>query len=202
MFWRRWFGRRARAPIPPSLPPLYERIEPPQPGDRFVALDFETTGLDARTARVIEIGAIRFDPDQTEHTAFCTLVNPGVIVPAVITRITGLTQADIDASEMTPEVAFRTLHRFIGALPVLAYNAPFDVKFLLAEYDRLGLSHAVRFVDVLDLARRNLTLRSYKLAAVAAHLGVSIVPTHRALDDAQTALLVYFALGARPGFTG
>ena len=46
----------------------------------LVVFDIESTGVNARQDRIIELAAIRVDPDGTE-TAKCWLLNPGVPIP-------------------------------------------------------------------------------------------------------------------------
>ncbi|WP_416898648.1 MAG: PolC-type DNA polymerase III [Minwuia sp.] len=181
-----WFGRLFGGHQSPL-----SNVPWPGPGDQFVCIDFETTGLKPSESRVIEIGAIRFNPSKELQTTFQTLVNPGVEVPKKITEITGITTAQIRRHDLPPEHAFEDLYRFIGDLPLIAYNAPFDAKFLSAEWLRLGIRGNNEYQDILALARETLSLRSYKLADVAKHLGVEVEPDHRALSDAHAALLIY-----------
>ena len=56
----------------------------------YVAFDFETTGLSPTKDRIIEIAAIRF-VDGIISDRFVTLVNPDQSIPAMITKITGIT---------------------------------------------------------------------------------------------------------------
>ena len=55
----------------------------------FVALDLETTGLDANRDSIIEIGAVKFQDDEVIDT-FQTFVNPGRNIPEFIQRLTGI----------------------------------------------------------------------------------------------------------------
>ena len=56
----------------------------------LVALDIETTGLDSKTDRIIEIGAIRFT-DKGVESEYETLINPGIKIPPFISQLTGIT---------------------------------------------------------------------------------------------------------------
>ena len=60
----------------------------------YVALDLETTGLDPARDRVIEVGAVAFTPDRTLATLE-RLVDPQRPLPDAISRLTGITQADL-----------------------------------------------------------------------------------------------------------
>ncbi|ANK80281.1 MAG: hypothetical protein TEF_05345 [Rhizobiales bacterium NRL2] len=125
------------------------------------------------------------------HKTFQTLVDPGVDLPRKITQITGITTEQIRAEGSPSEQVFRDLRQFIGDLPLIAYNAAFDAKFLSAEWSRIGIRATNEYHDILEMARTTVSLRSYKLANVAKHLGVDVTADHRALSDAHAALLVY-----------
>ena len=56
----------------------------------FIALDFETTGLDPNMETVIDIGAVRYKNGQ-EIERFSTLVNPGRQISPEISQLTGIT---------------------------------------------------------------------------------------------------------------
>ena len=61
-----------------------------------VVLDTETTGLDARTARVVQIGAVRMHgPKLLSHERFERLVNPGVPIPHETIAVHGIAEADV-----------------------------------------------------------------------------------------------------------
>ena len=79
--------KRAKGPGKPvKRPPL---IVPD-----FVALDVETTGLDFKHDRIIEIGCIKFVSGRPEEE-FSTFINAGVAIPSQITDLTGISEADI-----------------------------------------------------------------------------------------------------------
>lgn len=58
--------------------------------DSFIALDFETTGLQPEVDRVIEVAAILFK-DGEPADRYTTLVSPGIPIPELIEKITGIT---------------------------------------------------------------------------------------------------------------
>ena len=77
------------APCPPHAP-------------SFVVVDTETTGLDPLTDHIIDIGAVRLDEDLAVVDRFTTLVDPGVPVPLFVTRLTGITDADLAGAPDSP----------------------------------------------------------------------------------------------------
>ena len=94
----------------------------------IVALDIETTGLDPRTDRMIEIGAIRFNGNRIEDE-FSTLINPNIQIPSFIQQLTGITNAMIQNSPQLEDI-LPELKDFVGGSPILGHNVSFDMAFL------------------------------------------------------------------------
>ena len=154
----------------------------------WVVLDFETTGLSPESARVIEVAALRYRGHRLED-AFVTLINPGggMQVPSRIEMLTGIgTHMLRDAP--SPERAFPQLMRFLGKDPVVAHNAQFDQKFVMAELLRLSRD-AIRpsFACSIKGARKTHPgLQSYRLGDLASRFGLAADGAlHRAKADAQ-----------------
>ena len=64
-----------------------------------VALDLETTGLDVRRDRVVQVGAIAMlGPKILDRPRLDCLIDPGVPIPETATRIHGLGDADVDGA--------------------------------------------------------------------------------------------------------
>ena len=165
-------------------------------------LDVETTGLEASTNRVIEVGVVlgRGGEILSKHG---WLINPERPIPAESTAIHHITDADVAGQPTFKEIAPELLALLEGALPA-AYNASFDRGFILAEFGRAGLAPAspppalradVDWLDPLPFARAlNPGLR-VTLGEMAARLGISLENAHRATDDSAAALQVLYALG-------
>ena len=63
--------------------------------DQFIALDFETTGLQVKTDRIIEVAAILFENGEPTKR-FTSLVKPGIPIPTLIENITGITNKMVE----------------------------------------------------------------------------------------------------------
>ncbi len=160
-------------------------LRQPVQHSEFVVIDVETTGLKPGPAAITEIGAVRVRNGQLDEE-FHTLVNPGRRVPAVITRLTGITD-DMLRDQPRIDAVFPQLYAFLGSAVLVAHNADFDLSFLNFDVRRLLSTPLLNpSLCTLRLARRLLPgLRSRSLDAVAAHLGVSCADRHRALGDAR-----------------
>ena len=151
----------------------------------FIAFDLETTGLNAQRDRITEIGAIRFSVAAGVIDTFSCFVNPEMPIPTEITRLTGITDADVkDApDELT---ALKQFLDYIGERPLIAHNAHFDVGFLTATASRHGIRFNRVYLDTLALSHALLPdLKKFKLDIVSNRLGLPPFHHHRATDDAM-----------------
>ncbi len=168
----------------------------------FVVVDLETTGTSASKSRITEIGAVRVR-DGRAVDEFTTLVDPGILIPAEVTLLTGITQSMVATAPPIAE-ALPDLLAFLSADPdtvLVAHNAAFDTGFLKAACEREAVEWpAYPVVDTLRLARAVLVrpeVHNHRLGTLAAFFGTPTTPNHRALDDARATVDVLKGLLAR-----
>ena len=149
----------------------------------IIVLDFETTGLDTRNDRIIEIGAVKLaDGHVTEDMS--VLVNPGQLLKPKITEITGITDQMLKDQPPITEV-LPALLDFIGDCPIAAHNADFDYNILQSELRRQGIEKEWTVIDTLTFARKLYPdMKSHRLGMLCKRLGVSLKNAHRAVHDA------------------
>jgi len=154
----------------------------------LVALDIETTGLDAKKDRIIEIGAVRFS-NSGDQEEFSTLVNPGVKIPRFITELTGISDAMVHGEKIPfIEEAIDQLSSFVGDAPVIGHNVKFDLSFLRAA----GALKKNQSIDTYEMAAVVLPSEGrYNLRALGQVLEVPQEATHRALDDTKVTRVIY-----------
>lgn len=149
----------------------------------FIAFDLETTGIQPKTDAVIEIGAVRFRGAVPAET-FCTLINPGRPIPPEASAVNGITD-EMVAGRPGIETVLTELAEFCSDLPLVAHNAPFDFKFLLAAVEK-HRSRAPKGVvlDSCALARIVFPgMFNYKLGTLVRHFGFPNGTFHRAEED-------------------
>ncbi|MGI2095498.1 exonuclease domain-containing protein [Shewanella glacialipiscicola] len=157
---------------------------------QFIALDVETTGLNAGEDKIIEVAAIKFNLLSNDHPVFEALLNPHVKVSRQITSITGITNEMLTDQETFADIA-QDLKAFMGDLPIVAYNAKFDKGFLQAEFANADITLNNHFHCAMNLAKLAFSLTNYKLATVAEHCSVPLEGAHRAKADAVAAGRVF-----------
>jgi DNA polymerase III subunit epsilon len=169
---------------------------------RFVVLDLETTGLDPLRNEIIEIGAIRVNRDSDIHGTFRTLVKPVRHILKNITQINGISQDMVDREGIPLEQAIREFTAFIEDLPLVTFNAEFDMAFLR----NAAKQHNVVIGNPASCALKMARLawpgrKSYRLSDLAKDGGLSDEGTHHAPDDCRRTLIVYVAAVSILGVT-
>lgn len=152
--------------------------------DKFVVIDFETTGLDRDADRIVEISARRYVGGEESASAYHTLVDPGRKIPAAATEIHHITNSMVKNAPVEYD-AICELYQFIGEDIIAAHNADFDLDFLCRAYNRAGLEAKNDYIDTLEISRRLYHLSNYKLGTVGRHLGYSTDGLHRAGNDTE-----------------
>ena len=161
-----------------------------------VVLDTETTGLDPRSARVIQIGAVRPRNGQVDpNDRFESLVDPEQPIPPGATAIHGLTDAHVAGAPSFAAVA-PNLAAFLGDSVVIGHTIAFDMAILARAHQRAGLPWtAPRTLDVRLLAGVAFAnLRQDDLDSLCTRLSVPITARHTATGDAMATAGVFLAL--------
>ncbi|MEM7222179.1 MAG: DUF294 nucleotidyltransferase-like domain-containing protein [Pseudomonadota bacterium] len=161
-----------------------------------VALDTETTGLDASKDRVVQLGAIGIrGRTLREDDRFETLVNPGVKIPKLASSIHGIYDEDL-VSAPTPGPALKSLVEFIGPRVIIGYSIAFDLRILSREAaatERVWPNYRALDVRPLALAVAP-SLADYSLETVCAWLEVENTRRHSAMGDAVATAEVFIRL--------
>lgn len=165
---------------------------------REIVFDTETTGLDpAQGHRVVEIGAIEITNLIPTGRIFHVYVNPERDMPEEAFRVHGLSREFLSTHPPFASIATKFV-AFIEDSPLVAHNAEFDVRFLNAEFSKLGLPGLVpaRIVDTLAIARRLHPGSPASLDALCQRYGVDLSrrDRHGALLDAGLLAEVYAEL--------
>ena len=162
------------------------RIDPFE--HEFVCIDLETTGLNAHSDAIIELGAVRFRRGEILDR-YQTFINPGRKIPPFIEQLTGIADHQVRRAPTFHQAADRFAD-FIGDLPIIGHNIAWDLEFLSVH----GLPlHNPRY-NTWDLASIFLpTIPEYNLTELARRLEISH-EQHRALGDAEATALVFHRL--------
>ena len=161
-----------------------------------VVLDTETTGLDAATARIVQIGVLRLVEGKLASEAhFERLIDPGIAIPAEVSAIHGITDDKVKGAPPFAAV-IDELETFIGSSILIGHNVGYDLAVLRNEYERAGrVWRGHRALDVRALARLAApTLAHYGLKQLCEWLDIKCDPQGAAANDAKSTVRVFEAI--------
>jgi len=161
-----------------------------------LVLDLETTGLDVKNDRVIQVAAIYMQGDRlTDRFEIDTLVNPQITIPKQSIAIHKIQDDDVAEAPLFPVIAERLKNLFSGHV-VIGHNIGFDIAVLRHEFARAELSwHEPPVIDIgqlLGALQRSLPDLGFE--TVASALGVEIRDRHSARGDCRAAAEIWAKL--------
>ncbi len=156
----------------------------------YIALDLETTGLNPKKDRIIEIGAAKII-DGKIVDKFDTLVNAEIKLEPTVTKITGITQEMMEDG-MDSKQAVKELVEFCEEYTLLGHNIQFDFSFVKRNAVNMGFSFEKMGIDTLKLARRFLPeLEKRSLEYLCEYYKIDHINAHRAYCDALATKELY-----------
>ena len=96
----------------------------------FVAIDTETSSL-GTSAEIVEVSAVRFEKFRPV-AVFETLCKPYGRISPEATAVNGISNEDVKNAPRFAEI-IPALDDFTDRLPLVAHNAPFDLRMLASE---------------------------------------------------------------------
>ena len=170
------------------------------------AFDLETTGRNARAARIVTASIVVLRPDGAVESAHEWLADPGVEIPAEAAQVHGVTTERAraegrPAAEVVTEISGVLQKLFDDEVPVVAFNAVYDFTVMAAECARHGLPQLTRF-PVLDPYVINKQVERYRkgkrtLGALCEQYGVVLDDAHTSAADALAAVQLLDAMALR-----
>ena len=170
----------------------------------MAVFDIESTGVDVTSDRIVTASVVSIQGATPRVRSW--LANPGIEIPASATEVHGITTEHAvahgdDAGRVVIEVANAIIDAWALGMPVVIYNAPFDLSMLDCElrrhgYDGLTVGGLVVDPFVLDKALDRYRKGSRKLIDTARHYRVplSTEDAHTSTGDCLAAARVAWKL--------
>lgn len=168
-------------------------IEPPLWAARLAVFDTETTGIDTEHSRIVSAALAILGDSGEVIERYDWMIDPGVEIPDAAVRVHGITTevaraSGIEASVGIQQITDRIAEVFDRGLPLVVYNAPYDLTLLRSEQSRYGIAGG-QFSPVLDPLVIDKQCDRYRkgkrtLVHVAEHYGVELGNAHDAGEDA------------------
>ncbi len=164
--------RRSKGPVPI-----------PSPKSEYVVFDLETTGLSRYYSEIIQISAIKVANGQPVDY-FNTYIKPRRGIPSEATAINHITEDMVEDAPSFKE-AFANFRDFVKDDVLIGYNIlGFDLPLLNNQsYLNGGSRFNTKYIDILPIAKKVLSLSDYRLTTVANYIGLDTRGAHDALFD-------------------
>jgi DNA polymerase-3 subunit epsilon len=119
----------------------------------IIFFDLEATGTNVSTDRIVEICALKINPDQTQEIR-TKRINPTIPIPLEASLVHGIYDEDVKDAPTFKAIS-RALLDFIGNADLAGYNSnKYDVPMLIEEFARAGIDFSMenrRLVDVQNI---------------------------------------------------
>lgn len=150
----------------------------------YVSLDFETTGLDYKKDKIIEIAAIKYR-NGIETDKLISLVNPQRNISKAASNVNHITD-DMVASSPTENEIIPKLIEFLSNSLIVGHKISFDLRFLETAAQKLNLDVQYNYVDTLEISRKLFPdLVNHKLETISKKVGFNSDAMHRAETDVK-----------------
>lgn len=160
--------------------------------DSYVSIDLETTGLQPKTDKIIEIGAVKVCRCEVTDT-FQTFVNPGRQLEERVMELTHIRQEDVDNAPHIEEVLTQLLV-FLEDLPLVGHRILFDYAFLKKAATNAKKPFDKQGIDTLRIARRFLPQLEHRTLEYLCSYYRIPHQAHRAYEDARATSRLYHIL--------
>ncbi|HEY4161251.1 MAG TPA: 3'-5' exonuclease [Candidatus Saccharimonadales bacterium] len=149
-----------------------------------VFVDIETNGGMVGSGRITEVAAIRVE-DETVVDMFTSFINPGGPVPVWITRLTGITNADLVQAPYFDEIAGSLKRIFDGAI-FAAHNVQFDYSFLKHHFAQTSYDFQPKLFCTVRMSRALYPEhKGHSLEKIIGRHHIAVDDRHRAYADAK-----------------
>lgn len=162
----------------------------------LVGVDIETTGLNHKKDMIIELGAAITNHDGNVISEFSSFCNPGFKIPTAATMVNNISN-EMVRKYPAPHIVLTNFLDWVKTETnnnaiLFFHNASFDVKFILetAKNNKISIKN-FKIVDTLPWTKKikfYKSCKNYKLEYLCEYIGYSPESSHRALDDAKSAL--------------
>ena len=151
----------------------------------LVIFDLETTGLFPRRDRIVEIAAVKINPDSSEETLE-HLVNPTIPIPKETTAVHGISDEDVKSCPTFADLADE-IYAFFEGCDIGGFNSDrYDIPCLEEEFFRVGKNFSSAVGKRIDVQRLYHRMEPRDLStALSFYCGRSHEGAHGALADAR-----------------
>lgn len=160
--------------------------------ETFVCVDCETTGLDPKQDKIIEVAAVTFTMADV-FGEFSSLIDPLCPIPETSIAIHHISQ-EMVTGQPTIDKVLPELLKLIGRHTIVGHGVEFDIELVATAAERAGIPCTIRnnrFLDTLRMARFYGESPVNSLEQLRKHFNIEEEGAHRALSDVTVNMNVF-----------
>jgi DNA polymerase III epsilon subunit-like protein len=161
--------------------------------ESWVIIDTETNGMMA-PVYAVEIACQRMKGWEPEGKPFQVLLNHDVAIDPMAQSLHGYSREYLRKHGQDPKKAHKAFRKYVGDLPIVAYNISFDWNRVLEpEYKRLNVPQTGRRgFCALTLARRVINeTDNHRLETIKDHFKLSTEQSHKGINDVAVVVSLF-----------
>lgn len=165
---------------------------------KFICIDCETTGLDPKEDRIMEVAVTLFDADQI-YEQMESLINPECAISETSMAITHISPEMVQDKPKIVEVLPDIL-KMVGKHIIIGHGVSFDIEVIANAADRHGIPTTIRnnrILDTLRMARLYGDCPVNSLEQLGKHFNIPYEGAHRAMSDVIVNIGVFRHLSKR-----
>ncbi|UXR73036.1 DEAD/DEAH box helicase [Staphylococcus sp. IVB6238] len=153
---------------------------------RYAVVDLETTGNQAYTDDIIQIGIV-FIENHKIIDKYQSMIKTDKEIPTFIQALTAIENDMLTQAPYFHEIANELFQKLQGCIFV-AHNVNFDLNFLKIAFEQCHITYQpTRVIDTLEMFKIAFpSEKSYQLSELADALNIPLTQAHRADEDAET----------------
>lgn len=157
----------------------------------IVFFDLETTGVDVVSDRIVQIGALKINPDGSEDEKN-VLINPTIPIPKEASDVHGVSDEDVKGKPVFKQIA-KSFLGWLEGCDLAGYNSDnFDIPLLAEEFYRVGLEYPTEDTHFIDVIKIERLINSHKLEdTYKRYTGETLEGAHDALADIKATYAIF-----------
>ncbi|MGX7582923.1 exonuclease domain-containing protein [Candidatus Vidania fulgoroideorum] len=151
---------------------------------RIISLDTETTGINLKKDRIVEIGCIEIINNKITGKIFHKYLNPNMNISLEAFKIHGISNKFLKKKKNFSEI-YKDLKKFINNNLVIIHNASFDINIIKRECKIINKNIDIKYLDTLEYFRKIYPNKKNTLDAICKRMNIDRKKKHSAIKDAE-----------------
>ncbi|MGX7576610.1 exonuclease domain-containing protein [Candidatus Vidania fulgoroideorum] len=163
---------------------------------KYIVLDTETTGLNTKKDRIIEISCIELNNYKITGRYFHTYLNTKRKISKSAFKIHGINKKKINNKPYFKDIALK-LKKILESYTVIIHNSIFDYSIIKKEYKRLNTRISFKVIDTLKICRNIFPGKKNNLRSLCGRFRLNLPHKHSAFYDSLNLAKIFVIINKK-----